>query len=191
MMPEREKLAAGLGCAAWGYFLLLFNFEINGFNLLPEFLGYALFFWALEHFAGTGPDWAGLKSLCLFLLIYNLLNYVQIIDALPVGMFVIILAAVAQIYFHFQFLSGVAELAASEAADEKLVGKFFGWRTVYVVLMTGLCVLLYFFNGDFDSWPVWPVLLLGFAVMVAEFWLMLALFKLRKILRKEAKLPIE
>ena len=53
-MPEREKLAAGLGCAAWGYFLLLFNFEINGFNLLPEFLGYALFFWALEHFAGTG-----------------------------------------------------------------------------------------------------------------------------------------
>ncbi|MCI9043791.1 MAG: hypothetical protein HFJ96_00045 [Peptococcaceae bacterium] len=191
MMPEREKLAAGLGCAAWGYFLLLFNFEINGFNLLPEFLGYALFFWALEHFAGTGPDWAGLKSLCLFLLIYNLLNYVQIIDALPVGMFVIILAAVAQIYFHFQFLSGVAELAASEAADEKLVGKFFGWRTVYVVLMTGLCVLLYFFNGDFDSWLVWPVLLLGFAVMVAEFWLMLALFKLRKILRKEAKLPIE
>lgn len=191
MMPEREKLAAGLGCAAWGYFLLLFNFEINGFNLLPEFLGYALFFWALEHFAGTGPDWAGLKSLCLFLLIYNLLNYVQIIDALPVGMFVIMLAAVAQIYFHFQFLSGVAELAASEAADEKLVGKFFGWRTVYVVLMTGLCVLLYFFNGDFDSWLVWPVLLLGFAVMVAEFWLMLALFKLRKILRKEAKLPIE
>jgi hypothetical protein len=191
MMPEREKLAAGLGCAAWGYFLLLFNFEINGFNLLPEFLGYALFFWALEHFAGTGPDWAGLKSLCLFLLIYNLLNYVQIIDALPVGMFVIMLAAVAQIYFHFQFLSGVAELAASEAADEKLVGKFLGWRTVYVVLMTGLCVLLYFFNGDFDSWLVWPVLLLGFAVMVAEFWLMLALFKLRKILRKEAKLPIE
>ena len=191
MMPEREKLAAGLGCAAWGYFLLLFNFEINGFNLLPEFLGYALFFWALEHFAGTGPDWAGLKSLCLFLLIYNLLNYVQIIDALPVGMFVIMLAAVAQIYFHFQFLSGVAELAASEAADEKLVGKFLGWRTVYVVLMTRLCVLLYFFNGDFDSWLVWPVLLLGFAVMVAEFWLMLALFKLRKILRKEAKLPIE
>ncbi len=191
MMPEREKLAAGLGCAAWGYFLLLFNFEINGFNLLPEFLGYALFFWALEHFAGTGPDWAGLKSLCLFLLIYNLLNYVQIIDALPVGMFVIMLAAVAQIYFHFQFLSGVAELAASKAADEKLVGKFLGWRTVYVVLMTGLCVLLYFFNGDFDSWLVWPVLLLGFAVMVAEFWLMLALFKLRKILRKEAKLPIE
>ncbi len=191
MMPEREKLAAGLGCAAWGYFLLLFNFEINGFNLLPEFLGYALFFWALEHFAGTGPDWAGLKSLCLFLLIYNLLNYVQIIDALPVGMFVIMLAAVAQIYFHFQFLSGVAELAASEAADEKLVGKFLGWRTVYVVLMTGLCVLLYFFNGDFDSWLVWPVLLLGFAVMVAEFWLMLALFKLRKILRMEAKLPIE
>lgn len=191
MMPEREKLAAGLGCAAWGYFLLLFNFEINGFNLLPEFLGYALFFWALEHFAGTGPDWAGLKSLCLFLLIYNLLNYVQIIDALPVGMFVIMLAMVAQIYFHFQFLSGVAELAASKAADEKLVGKFLGWRTVYVVLMTGLCVLLYFFNGDFDSWLVWPVLLLGFAVMVAEFWLMLALFKLRKILRKEAKLPIE
>ena len=191
MMPEREKLAAGLGCAAWGYFLLLFNFEINGFNLLPEFLGYALFFWALEHFAGTGPDWAGLKSLCLFLLIYNLLDYVQIIDALPVGMFVIMLAAVAQIYFHFQFLSGVAELAASKAADEKLVGKFLGWRTVYVVLMTGLCVLLYFFNGDFDSWLVWPVLLLGFAVMVAEFWLMLALFKLRKILRKEAKLPIE
>lgn len=191
MMPEREKLAAGLGCAAWGYFLLLFNFEINGFNLLPEFLGYVLFFWALEHFAGTGPDWAGLKSLCLFLLIYNLLNYVQIIDALPVGMFVIMLASVAQIYFHFQFLSGVAELAASEAADEKLVGKFLGWRTVYVVLMTGLCVLLYFFNGDFDSWLVWPVLLLGFAVMVAEFWLMLALFKLRKILRKEAKLPIE
>ncbi len=190
-MPEREKLVAGLGCAAWGYFLLLFNFEINGFNLLPEFWGYALFFWALEHFAGTGPDWAGLKSLCLFLLIYNLLNYVQIIDALPVGMFVIMLAAVAQIYFHFQFLSGVAELAASEAADEKLVGKFLGWRTVYVVLMTGLCVLLYFFNGDFDSWLVWPVLLLGFAVMVAEFWLMLALFKLRKILRMEAKLPIE
>ena len=115
-MPEREKLVAGLGCAAWGYFLLLFNFEINGFNLLPEFWGYALFFWALEHFAGTGPDWAGLKSLCLFLLIYNLLNYVQIIDALPVGMFVIMLAAVAQIYFHFQFLSGVAELAASGAA---------------------------------------------------------------------------
>ena len=191
MLPEREKLAAGLGCAAWGYFLLLFNFEINGFNLLPDFLGYALFFWALEHFAGTGPDWAGLKSLCLFLLIYNLLNYVQIIDALPVGMFVIMLAAVAQIYFHFQFLSGVAELAASEAADEKLVGKFLGWRTVYVVLMTGLCVLLYFFYGVFDSWLVWPVLLLGFAVMVAEFWLMLALFKLRKILRKEAKLPIE
>ena len=184
-MPEREKLAAGLGCAAWGYFFLLFNFEINGFNLLPEFLGYALFFGALEHFAGSGPDWAGLKPLCLFLLICNLLNYGQIIDALPVGRFVTLLMVVAQIYFHFQFLSGVAELAASEAAEEQLAGKFLGWRTVYIVLMTGVCVLLYFFNGDWESWLIWPVLLLGFAEMVAEFWLMLALFKLRRILRQK------
>ena len=142
MMPEREKLAAGLGCAAWGYFLLLFNFEINGFNLLPEFLGYALFFWALEHFAGTGPDWAGLKSLCLFLLIYNLLNYVQIIDALPVGMFVIMLAAVAQIYFHFQFLSGVAELAASKAAASMIFSLLMGNSARYSLIYGSLASVI-------------------------------------------------
>lgn len=182
-MPERERLAAGLGCAAWGYFFLLFNFEINGFNLLPEFVGYALFFRALEHFSGTGRDFAGLKSLCLFLLVYNLLNWISFWEVMPGIMFLELLVVAAQIYFHFQLLSGVAELAASEAADEQLIGKLLGWRTVYIVLMTGVCLLLLFFNGDLESWLVWPLLLLGFAEMVAEIWLMLALFKLHKILR--------
>lgn len=192
-IAESEKLAAGLGCTAWGYFFLLFNFEINGFNILPQFVGYALFFRGLEHFCEAGRGLAGLKPLCLLLVVYNLLGYVPMLGVLLGGMFFVLLAVAAGIYFHFQLLSEMAQVAAEcEPPEEggQLADRLLRWRAVYVVLLTVSSVGVVFFRGDLDSWLVWPLLLLAFVGLVAEIWIMLALFKLRRMVREEAKIPL-
>ena len=54
-MIEREQLAAGVNLAAWGYVFLLFNIVIDGFSLIPSFLGYLLLLLAIL--------WSGLAVL--------------------------------------------------------------------------------------------------------------------------------
>ena len=43
-MIERERLTAGVNLVAWGYIFLLLNVDINGFSLIPNFVGYLLLF---------------------------------------------------------------------------------------------------------------------------------------------------
>ena len=55
MMIERERLTAGVNLVAWGYIFLLLNVDINGFSLIPNFVGYLLLFLAIRRLKAPRP----------------------------------------------------------------------------------------------------------------------------------------
>ena len=47
-MTDCQKLFSGISKAAWGYFFLYFNININNVSILPGFVGYLLFLSAIR-----------------------------------------------------------------------------------------------------------------------------------------------
>ena len=47
-MTDYQKLYTGIGRAAWGYFFIYFDFNINTVSILPSFIGYMLFLSAIN-----------------------------------------------------------------------------------------------------------------------------------------------
>ena len=62
-MTDRENLYKGLSHAAWGYFFLNFNFNLNNVSILPVFVGYILFFFAIKRLAEERRDLRLLRPL--------------------------------------------------------------------------------------------------------------------------------
>lgn len=190
-MDERQVLCAGVGRAAWGYFFLLFNIEINGLNLLPYFVGYCLLLTALERLTAQ-KLWQSrqrnlglLRPLCLLLIVYYLLNWFGKLDMIPGLLFVNLLVTAAEVYFHFQFLTDMAALTAElQPAETALTERLLRWRSVFVLVQTVLFVSTQFWDWQM-GWLVWLLALLIIIGLVAEFIIMLALFDLRKLLRQE------
>lgn len=191
-MTERQRLHGGLGQAAWGYFFLLFNFEINGLNLLPHFVGYILLLLALKKLGeeqGPQRDLALLRPLCLFLVIYHLVAWFGLLQPLSFALFLSLLAMAATVYFHFQFLTNMAELAEEvQPPGSGLAERIKRWRSIYVVLHTAAFVVLQFWDWQ-EGWLVWLLAAMIIVWIVAGFMIMLTMFDLRKLFREEPPWP--
>ena len=71
MTTSREQLCRGLTCTAWGYFLLYFDFSLNGISLLPDFAAFVLFLRAIGLMEEEERDLALLRPLALALLVWE------------------------------------------------------------------------------------------------------------------------
>jgi len=188
-MSDRETLYSGLSNAAWGYFLLHFDFNLGPVSILPRFAGYLLLLSAIKKLSGERRDLALLRSLCVLLAVWSAVDWLfSWVGADLDGLFppLDILIAAAGLYFHFQFLTDMAALAETHQPEEdNLDRRILHRRTAYVVLTTLASALLYLPAGRYDDRRTAAVMVLTVVLMIVAVFIMLGLFELRRIFREE------
>ena len=120
-MTNRESLYRSLSRAAWGYFFLNFDFNIGTVSLFPRFVGYILFFLAIETLAEERRDLRLLRPLCVLLAAWNGGDWLMSWGGGDIDghiLFLDLLVAAAGLYFQFQLLTDLAGLAELHRPSE-------------------------------------------------------------------------
>ena len=190
MNHENRDFYSGLSNAAWGYFFLHFDFNLNNVSIFPRFVGWLLLLSACTKLTGVRRDLALLRPLAVLLAVWHALDWLLSWGGADVNghvLFLDLLVAVAGLYFHFQFLTdmaGLAEQYQPEGAD--LDGQLRRRRTVYVALITLVALLgdlglLVELPEHLGEWVAMGILL---TALIAAFLIMAALFRLRRFFRE-------
>lgn len=181
----------GLSHAAWGYLLVHFDFELNGVSVLPRFAGYLLLLSAIGKLSEERRDLKLLRPLCILLSVWNgadwLLSWLGGgLDDLSLPLALGLIAAVAGLYFHFQFLTDMAAIAETwQSEGDDLDRRLRTRRTVYIVLSTVTDVLLYLPIGRDWEWRLAAVTVLAVIGLALALFIMWGLFQLRRLFREE------
>lgn len=182
-MEEISKISKGIIKAAWGYFFVYFNINFGTVNILPSFVGYLLFLSAISELKDEERELSLIRTIGIILTLWHILLWVLDIFAIgfPVEIqFVEIIVTVINLYFHFQLLTNLSDIAfryqeTGSTYDKKLLK----CRTVQTLTVTviGVFNLLKFFGGEIFAYASVFVAFLGCAVSVI---IVVTLFKLKK-----------
>ena len=169
----------GLTKIAWGYVFLHLNFNLNTLNLLPNWVGYLLFFSAITLLGDQLRDLTLLKPFCILLGARELADWLTVFATgqTLMGQFFLLDALLTCIglYFHFQLLTDLAILA--DGAGENGSG-LRTCRNVDAVLRT-----LMFLPLPWEEWDtLGTLILMGVLVVwiIVMFCIIWQLFRLRK-----------
>lgn len=143
-MTDYERLYTGLSHAAWGYFLLHFNFNLNfdsvSINILPSFAGALLLLSAVDKLSAERRDLKLLRPLCMILAAWHLADWLLALAGTSLTgklLFLDLIFTVVLLYFHFQFLTDMAAIAEKyQPEGETLNRRILRRRTVLLVLAT-------------------------------------------------------
>ena len=143
-MTDYERLYTGLSHAAWGYFLLHFNFNLNvdstSINILPSFAGALLLLSAVNKLSAERRDLKLLRPLCMILAAWHLADWLLALAGTSLTgkiLFLDLIFTAVLLYFHFQFLTDMAAIAEKyQPAGETLNRRILRRRTVLLVLAT-------------------------------------------------------
>ncbi len=169
----------GLTKIAWGYVFLHLNLNLGTLNVLPNWVGYLLFFSAITLLGDQLRDLTLLKPFCILLGARELADWLAVFATgqTLMGQFFLLDALLTCIglYFHFQLLTDLALLA--EAAGES-GGGLRTCRNVDAVLRT-----LMFLPLPWEEWDtLGTLILMGVLVVwiIVMFCIIWQLFRLRK-----------
>ncbi len=187
-MTLYQKLYTGIGRAAWGYFFLYFNININTVSLLPAFVGYLLFLSVISLLCEQERELSLLRTLGILLAVWNGVAWLASWGGIKLdGMLPImdILAGVVSIYFHFQLLTNLACIAAKyQPEGYALDARLLRYRTLQTVMLTAVAILL-----TFSKWlgALADLVSVGVAIVyiLVGILLMKALFDLRRCLPQD------
>lgn len=205
-MTDYERLYTGLSHAAWGYFLLHFNFNLNfnsaSINILPEFAGALLLLSAVDKLSAERRDLKLLRPLCMVLTAWHLANWLLALIGTSLSgkiLFLDLLFTAVLLYFHFQFLTDMAAIAEKyqPGPDQDqpqgcdLDRRILRRRTVLLVLSTvadlaGSLVQLLELERTFEMAAV-ALGFLAVALLIVVVLIMVSLFQLRRFVRERGE----
>jgi len=192
MEHEETTLYKGASCAAWGYFFLYIDINLNSVSILPRFVGYLFFLSAIHHWKEACRDLVLLRPLATLLAVWYGIDWLLSWgggDMSEVSRLLTLITDTALLYFHFQFLTDCAALAkAYQQEEETLDSRLLRLRTLQTALLTTLTVLSYGQNWLGEVWEL-IVTLLIFVNLVSALLLVFAMFALRKALRQIQVFP--
>ena len=186
-MTDRETMYKGISHAAWGYFFLNFDFNFNNVSIFPRFVGYILFYLAIEKLSGERRDLKLLRPLCVLMAAWTggdwLLSWLGG-DIDGHILFLDLMVAVAGLYLQFQFLTDMAALAETyrPSIDNDLDRRLRRRRSVYIVLVTAIA-LFTDPPGNIAiqaGWRTGIMMALAVIAMIASRMIRAGLFELRK-----------
>lgn len=189
MNPDRESLYRALSNGAWGYLFLNFDLNIGTVSVTPRFVGWLLFVAAIRDLSPERRDLALLRPLALLLAAWSGADWLLSWVHGSVGghiLFLDLLMAAAAIYFHFQFLTDLAALAQLRqpeggSLDRRLRRR----RTVYILLTTGVSVLMHLSGERYAGFQGYTALGLSAAALITALCIMAGVFELRGLFREE------
>ena len=182
-MTDYQKLYTGIGRAAWGYFFIYFDINLNTVSILPSFIGYLLFLSAINHLCDEDRELNLLRTLGIILTVWHIASWFASFGAIKLdGMLpaVDIIIGVVNIYFHFQLLTNLASIAAKyQSEDHEFDAKLLRYRTMQTVMLTAVIVLGYLAKWQAELVTVISVGMIIVYLIVAIL-LMKTLFDLRR-----------
>lgn len=184
-MTNHQKLYSGISKAAWGYFFLYFNINFNNVSILPSFVGYLLFLSAINLLKDEERELSLLHTLAVIMALWTGVEWLASFVGLNLeGMwqFIDIIISLVNLYFHFQFLTNLASIAAKyQSESNELDAKLLRYRTLQTVMLTAIEVIICFQPWLSEAWTVISICML-IVYLIAGICLMKALFDLRKCL---------
>ena len=182
-MTDYQKLYTGIGRAAWGYFFIYFDINLNTVSILPSFIGYLLFLSAINYLCDEERELNLLRTLGVILTAWHIVSWFASFGAIKLdGMLpaVDIIIGVVNIYFHFQLLTNLASIAAKyQSEDHEFDAKLLRYRTMQTVMLTAVIVL-----GYLAKWQAELVTFVSVGMIIAylivAILLMKTLFDLRR-----------
>lgn len=170
---EYRKAADAFAYAGTGYLFLYFHFNLLTLDMMPDWVCYVFLLLAIREAAPLVPSLKLLRLLGVLLGVWEGILWVS--TALNVSLalpLVKVLVDVMAIYFHYQFLTDLARLAAKlKLPDQE---KLFYLRTVMVVLITLMALPV---NWQEHFLLALPMALAG---VVAGLWVCLLFFRFRR-----------
>ena len=182
-MTDYQKLYTGIGRAAWGYFFIYFDFNINTVSILPSFVGYLLFLSAINYMCDEERELNLLRTLGGILAFWHgaswLASWVSLdLDGMLQAADIII--GVVNIYFHFQLLTNLASIAAKYQPEYyELDEKLLRYRTVQTIMLTSVTILSYF-SKWLEGFGIFVSICMVIVYLIVGILLMKALFTLRR-----------
>ena len=184
-MMDYQKLYSGISKAAWGYFFLYFNINFNNVSILPSFVGYLLFLSAINLLKEEERELSLLHTLGVIMALWTGVEWLASFVGLNLeGMwqFIDIIISLVNLYFHFQFLTNLASIAAKyQSEGYELDAKLLRYRTLQTVMLSAIEVIICFQPWLSEAWTVISICML-IVYLIAGICLMKALFDLRKCL---------
>ena len=182
-MTDYQKLYTGIGRAAWGYFFIYFDINLNTVSILPSFIGYLLFLSAINHLCDEERELNLLRTLGIILTVWHIASWLASwgsIDLDGTLQVVDIIIGVVNIYFHFQLLTNLASIAAKyQSEDHEFDAKLLRYRTMQTVMLTAVIILGYLAKWQTELVTVISVGMIIVYLIVAVL-LMKTLFDLRR-----------
>lgn len=168
-------LAEAVKRIAWGYLLIYLNVNLGTLNVLPNWLGYCFFLWALPVIAKEESSAALLRPLGMLLAVWEGVLWAAAAFGTQLDSYLLTtIAAALSLYFHFQLLTNLANIAARYGCpQEKRIRVL---RTVQTVGITLLALPI-----PWQEYEALAVLMVVVQVLVA-LWICGVLFSLRKSL---------
>ncbi len=138
---ENNELYSAVRRIAYGYLILHIHLNIGTINFLPNWLGFFLILFAIPILAKECESVNLLVPLAKLLIEAEVLFWLN--DGFLEGYFnLYIISLIAQVigmYFHFQLLTNLAELAEKYECTQKKT--LLNLRTAYTVLITALYMM--------------------------------------------------
>ena len=191
-MTDYIKLYKGIGRAAWGYFFVYFDLKFNAVSFTPSFIGFLLLLSAIDLLSEEERELNLLHTLGAILTVWNLVSWLASFAAIDLdGLLhvVDIVIGVSNIYFHFQFVTNLASIAAKyQSEGQELDAKLLAYRSVQTVMHTVAIVLINLtqrtdFLGEYtETIGVCATIVIAIMYLLITVLLMKALFELRKCL---------
>lgn len=187
-MIDPNLLYTGLSQAAWGYFFVSIDFNLNGVSVLPRFVGWLLLLSASGKLSAVRRELSLLRPLCALLAAWCFGDWLlswgggDIDGRFP---FLDLVVTVAALYFHFQFLTDMAALAEGYQLDDgNLPAHIRCHRTAYTLLITLISLLESAFR--IFPWRWWSGVIVFAAVVtcIVALLIMADLFHLRRLVPK-------
>ena len=150
MTEQNALIPRALSHIAWGNLLILLDFNLNRLDVLPNWVGYLLIFYAIGWLAGELRDLPLLRPFCTLLLLAELADWVAVFltgETLTGRLFLVnALLVCVSLYFHFQLLTDLAGLAWRREEAGPLARRLLGCRNVDAVTRV-LALLLAWLPG--------------------------------------------
>lgn len=184
-MTNYQKLYDGISKAAWGYFFIYFNININSVSLIPSFVGYLLFLSAINYLKDEERELSLLHTLGVILVVWHSVAWITSWFSFNLDgawQFIDIIISLVNLYFHFQLLTNLASIATKyQPEGYEQDAKLLRYRTLQTVMLTAVLIITRLHPWLSEVWTYISVVML-IVYLIAGICLMKALFDLRRCL---------
>ncbi len=184
-MTDYRKLYNGISKAAWGYFFIYFNINVNAVNLLPSFVGYLFFLSAISYLKAEERELSLLNNLGVILALWHGAEWVVSLVEINLDgswQFIDIIISLVNLYFQFQLLTNLASIATKyQPEGYELDAKLLRYRMLQTVMLTAIEIIIKLHPWLSEVWTYISVIML-IVYLIAGICLMKALFNLRRCL---------